>query len=327
MMRLSRLGLAVAITGLLAAQTARAGEPDKLIPADADTITFINVKQLSASDVIKKYALEQLKQALAGEERTKLIEAMGIDALKDVETMWMTTSGKDMEDQKALVILHGDFNKEKIHRAFATAVRKEGDVYSTVKDGGTTLYKFQPEEGNPTYAVVIDEKTVVIGTDKKITTAAVEQAKDGKKSKVKAELAALIKPMDSKATIYAVSLVKDKFANVKLPAQDFIDLSGLEKALPNTDTLSIVIKVTEDIQLEVVFGMKDAESAEDMNKAMADLIQTIKGLVPLLAAADAKAKPLVDVVKTLKATVKDKNVTLSAKITGEIIGKLLNPDG
>ena len=38
-------------------------------------------------------------------------------------------------------------------------------------------------------------------------------------------------------------------------------------------------------------------------------------------------KPLVDVVKTLKSDVKKKNVTLSAKITGEIIGKLLNPDG
>src|SRR5262249_23092106 len=101
--------------------------------------------------------------------------------------------------------------------------------------------------------------------------------------------------------------------------------SGFEKALPKTDTLTIVIRVTGDINLEVNFGMKDEDSAADMGDAMAKIIDGIKGLVPLLAAAEPKAKPLVDVVKTIKSDVKTKNVIITGKITGENIGKMINP--
>jgi hypothetical protein len=86
------------------------------------------------------------------------------------------------------------------------------------------------------------------------------------------------------------------------------------------------MKVTGDIGLEVVFGMQDEDSAADMDAGLAKAIESIKALVPILAAADPKAKPLTDVVKTLKTDVKKKNVTMSAKVTGENLGKMINPN-
>jgi hypothetical protein len=62
-----------------------------------------------------------------------------------------------------------------------------------------------------------------------------------------------------------------------------------------------------------------------MGDAMAKLIDGIKGLVPLLAAADPKAKPLVDVVKTVKSDVKKKDVTVTGTVSGDNIGKMINP--
>lgn len=325
MMRLSRLGLAVAFAVILATPAVRAAEPDKLLPADADTVYYANVKQLIGSDVVKKYALEQIKQALAGQEAKKLLEEMGLDPLKDVDTIWAGSTGKDQSDMKALIVVHGKFDPEKLLKAAEAATKKDGDKFSIVKDGNITLFKFQPEQGNPLYGTVVNETTLIVATDKKIIATALKQAEEKKKAPISTELTALVKKMDDKSSIFLVSVVKGKFDNVKLPAQLPIDLSGFEKALPKTDTLSVVVKVTTDINLEVVFGMKDDDAATDMGDAMAKLIDGIKGLVPLLAAADPKAKPLVDVVKTVKSDVKNKNVTIVGKVTGENIGKMINP--
>jgi hypothetical protein len=321
MPRLSRLALATAFAVIFASGSARAAEPDKLLQSDADTVTFVNVKQLVESDVVKKYAIEQIKQALAGQEAKKILEEMGLDPLKDIEKVWVGSSGKDANDMKALIIVHGKFDPDKLLKAAEAATKKDGDKFSMIKDGGQTLFKFQPDQGNPVYGTVVDDSTVIAGTDKKLIANALTQ----KKAAINAELTALVKKMDEKASVFAVSLVKGKFDNVKLPAQLPIDLSGFEKALPKTDTLSIVVKVTGDIKLEVTFGMKDDDAAADMGDAMAKLIDGIKGLVPLLAAAEPKAKPLVDVVKTVKSDVKKKDVVIVGTVTGDNIGKMINP--
>ena len=324
MMRLSRLGLATAFALALAAP-ARAADPDKLLPADADTVMYVNVKQLIESDIVKKYALEQLKQTLAGGDAKKLLEELGLDPLKDIDKLWAGTSGKDASDMKGLIVVHGKFDPDKLFKAAEAATKKDGDKFSMVKDGNTTMFKFQPDQGNPIYGTVVDDTTVIAGTDKKMIATALKQAEDKKKAPIGADLTALVKKMDEKSSIFVVSVVKGKFDAVKLPAQLPIDLSGLEKALPKTDSMSIVIKVGADISLEVILGMKDDDAASDMGDAMAKIIDGIKGLVPLLAAAEPKAKPLVDVIKTVKSDVKKKDVTITGKMTGENLGKMINP--
>jgi hypothetical protein len=326
MPRLSRFGMA-AVLAVAFTAPARAVEPDKLLPADSDTVTYVNLKQLVESDVIKKFALDQIKQALAGQEAKKLLEEMGLDPLKDVEKVWMGSSGKDQNDMKALVVIHGKFDPDKLFKAAEAASKKDGDKFSMIKDGTATMFKYQPDQGNPVYGTVVDDTTVVAGTDKKLIADALKQKEAGKAAPIKKELTDLVKTMDEKASLFAVSLVKGKLDNVKIPAQisDTLGLAGVEKVLPKTDTMTFVLKVTGDIALEVVFGMADDDAATDMDAGLAKAIDSLKALAPILAAADMKAKPLVDVVKTLKITTKKKNVTLAGKITGENLGKMINP--
>lgn len=325
MMRFTRFGLAAAFAITLATSNVRAAEPDKLLPADADTVFYVNVKQVVESEVVKKYALEQIKQALAGEDAKKLLEEMGLDPLKDIETLWAGTSGKDRDDMKGLIIIHGKFEPEKLFKAAEIQTKKEGDKFSMVKDGTATLFKYQPDQGNPIYGTVFDEKTVLAGTDKKIVADALKQAEEKKPMPLGKELTAALKKMDEKSSIFVVSVVKGKFKNVKLPAEIPFDLSGLEKALPFTNTMSLVVRLSADIGLEVAFGMQDEDSAADMGDAVAELIKGVQGLAPLAAAADPRFKPLPDVVKTLKSDVKNQAVTLTGKLTGDNLGKMINP--
>lgn len=325
MMRLSRLGLATTLAVVFAASTVRAAEPDSLLPADADSIAFVNVKQLVESDVVKKYAIEQIKQALAGQEAKKILEEMGLDPLKDVEKVWVGMSGKDKDDMKVLTIVHGKFDPQKLFKAAEAASKKDGDKFTMIKDGNNTLFKFQPENGNPVYGTVVNETTVIAGSDKKIISTALKQAEDKKKAPINDDLTALVKKMDDKSSLFMASVVKGKLDKVKVPNQFPIDLAPFEKALPNTETMSLVVKVTGDINLEINFGMKDDDSASDMGDAMVKIIDGIKGLAPLVAASDPKFKPITDVVKTIKSDVKKKDVTVVGKVTGEALGKMIAP--
>jgi hypothetical protein len=325
MPRLSRFGLAAAFAVALAAPAARAAEPDKLLPPDADSVVYVNVKQLVDSDIVKKYAIEQIKQALAGQEVKKLLQEMGLNPLTDVEKVWIGTSGTDQTDMKVVAVVHGKFDADKLVKAAEAAAKKDGDKFSVVKDGDTTLFKFQPDQGNPVYGTVVDGSTVVAASDKKLVAAALKQA-DAQKSPIKAELAALVKAMDDKMSVFAVSLVKGKLGQVKIPPQvnATLNTAEFEKALPKTNSLSFAIRITEDVGLEVVFGMETDDAAGDMDAGLVKVIDSIKALVPIFAAADPKAKPLPDVVKTIKSSAKKKNVTVTAKLTGDNLGKMLN---
>lgn len=325
MFRRSLWLLAVVFAWSLGATAVRAAEPDKLLPPDSDTVIYINFKQLLGSDIIKKYALEQIKQALDGQEAKQLLQDMGLNPLEDIEKVWIGTSGKDRDDMKGLIVVHGKFDPEKLFKAAEAASKKDADTFSMVKDGDVIMFKYQSEEGNPVYGTVVDEKTIVAGSDKNVITKALKQSREEKPAPLNPQLKALLKPMDEKWTIFAVSIVKGKFNDVNIPGELPVDLSGFTKALPNADTLSLVVKIAANIDLEVTFGMKDEDAATEMADGLAKMLDNIKQLVPLLIAVEPQAKPLAEVVKTLTTDTKEKNVTLKGQLTGENLGKLLTP--
>jgi len=327
MTRLTRFGLAAALAVVLT-PTARAADLDRLLPAEADTVMYVNVKQILGSEVVKKYALEQIKQALDGNDAKKVLGELGLDPLKDIDRVVLGSAGTDPNDMKFLVIVHGTFDPEKLYKAAEVQSKKNPDQFSMIKDGKTVMFKFQSDKGNPVYATVIDDKTVIASSEKKLIGNALAAAADQKPAAVKADLAALVKKQDEKASVFAVSVVKGKFDNLKLPAggQIPIDLSGLEKVLPKTETMSVVVKVAADVTLEVVLGMKDEDSAGDMRNVLDELLKAVKPLAQFAGAADPRAKPLGDILSTVKTTTKNKEVTVTGKVTGTNIGKMINPN-
>jgi len=185
------------------------------------------------------------------------------------------------------------------------------------------MFKYQPDNGNPMYGTVVDEKTVVLGSEKKmITTALAAAAAENKKPAINKDLATLIGKMDDKASVWVAAVLKGKLDNAKLPGGPAGN-PKLQDQLANLETVTLVIKITGDVTLDVNMAMSDAKAAEEMGAAMEEMITTIKGLLPFLVAQNPQAKPLQDTVKTLKSTVKDKTVTLTGKMTGATIGALL----
>jgi hypothetical protein len=325
MSRLSPFGLAAALAAVLAAgPSVRAAEPDKLLPADAEFVVSINVKQIVDSDIVKKYALGQIKQALQGADARKFLTDLGLDPLKDVERLVVGGSGKDSSDVKALTVLHGKFDPEKLFKAAEAQTKKDPDHFSLVKDGKDVMFKYQPETGNPVYGTAVDETTVILGTEKKLVSTAL--AATGKKPAVSKDLAALLAKMDDKASLWGVWVSKDKLNNAKFPKGGGAP-PGLAEQIQKMETVAAVVRVTADISFEVTFGMPNADSADEFSKMIDDMLQQAKGALPFLAAMQPQLKPLVEVVKTIKSATKDKAVVVTGKMAGSAIGELLKVGG
>ena len=322
MTRMSRFGLGAALAVAFAfTPVARAADPDKLLPEDSEFVVSVNMKQVVDSDIIKKYALEQLKQAMQGADAKKFLTDLGLDPLKDIDRLVMGGSGKDQNDMSGLMIIHGKFDAEKLFKAAEAQTKKDPDHFTLVKDGKDVMFKYQPDNGNPAYATVVDDTTVIVGSEKKVITTAL--AVGSKKPNLSKDLTALIAKQDDKASLWMVGVTKDKLNNVKLPKGGGAP-ANLQDNLQKMETVALVVRVTEDISLDVTIGMANADAADEMGKIIDDGLQQIKGAVPFLAAMNPKMKPLVDVVNTLKSTVKDKSINLTAKMPGKAIGGLLN---
>jgi hypothetical protein len=317
------------VLGLVAAPNARAAEPDKLLPADADTVIQVNIKQILDTDIIKKYALEQLKLTLDGQDAKKLLNEIGLDPLKDIDKIVVGANIKGRNDSKFLMIVHGTFDPDKLYKAAEAQSKKDADRFAMIKDGDSVVFKYTPENGeNPIYGTVVNDKTVVAGSDKKMIANAVKAAAESKKAAIKQELADLVKKMDEKSSVYVVGLTKGKFDDVKFPGGGNIpvDLSGIEKLLPKTESMSVSVKVGADVNVDVTLGMKDDDSANDMRNALDDLLKQAKPLIGLAGAAEPRAKPLADVFNTIKTSTKNKDVSITGKVTGANIGKMVKPD-
>jgi hypothetical protein len=321
MTRLVRPALGLALAALVCAGPARGADADPLLPADADVVVSVNVRQAVGSDIVKQYALESLKKKLQGNDAQKFLRDLGLDPLKDLDRVVIGGSGKDETDMKYLVIVHGTFDPEKLYKAAEAQTRKDADHFALVKDGKDVMFKFQPDTGNPVYATVVDETTVILGTDKTIISTALAAAAGKKKSALKGEVATLVGRMDDKASMWVVALTKDKLDKLKLPQGG--PGADLAKQLPNLENFTLAVRVTTDVTLDVSMGLKDEGSADEMLKMVDDLLSQAKGFLAF-AAGDPKMKPLADFVKSIKTGSKGKNITLSAKMTGDAIGKLVN---
>ncbi len=315
------LGLVLA-TAVAAATPTRAAEPDKLLPPDADVVVSMNLRQALGSEIVKRYALENLKQTLQGNDAQKFLRELGLDPLKDVDRVVVGMSGKDETDFKYLVVVHGTFDPEKLYKAAEAQTRADADHFALVKDGKDVMFKYTPDNGNPLYGTVVDEKRVILSGDKKGIADALAVPASAK-AKLGGELTTLIKGMDDKSTLWVAALANGRLDKVKLkgPAAN----PGIQNSLGNLQTATLVVRVEKDVDLNIGLGMKDNDAAEEAGKTVNELLQTVKGALPFLAANDPKLKPLVESSKSLKSEVRDRTVVITGKLAGQAIGDIIAP--
>jgi len=323
MNRLSRF-LIVAVFAAGMAPAVRAAEVDALLPSETEQIVHVNVKQILESDIIKKFALGQIKQGLEGNDAQKFLKEIGLDPLKDIDSLSVGLWGKDKDNMNTLGVIRGSFDAEKVFAAAEKAAKDMADKVSIVEEGDYKLIKFINKDGKPGFAAVADNKTVLVGSDKKLVAASLTAAIKKVKPTLSKELTALLLKQDDKASMFACGVTEGKLKdipdiNVPVPG---IDGDKIKDGLQKMNSVSVTINLGKEIALDISMGMKDADAADDFGATVAKLTDTVKTFLPLLGMQQPNAGELIkNVSDTLKSKVKDKDITLSVKITAEAIGK------
>lgn len=317
--------LLLAVLTLAPVATTRSADLEPLLPAETESVVMINVRQVLDSDLFKKYARGQVEQALQGNEAQETLKALGLDPMKDITRVVGGTWGTGPDDMKALFVINGKFDPTKLFAAAQQAAKDKPDEVEIVTEGDYKLIKVMvKDQDKPFYASVANEKSIVVSNDKKLVVNALADAQKGVKSKIKPELAELVKAQDNNVSLYAVGLTAGKVElppNFSLPIQG-VDPEKLAQQLQAIKNAAMVLNITDGLNLSIAMGMKDADSAKDFGGTVDQLVNTARVFIPVIAAQQPQFRPVADeLAQTLNSKVDKKSVSLSLKISGKSISR------
>jgi hypothetical protein len=303
-------GLAVFGLGLAAlclAGSARAVEADKLTPADADLVVSVNVRKLVDSDLFKKYAKDDAEKALLDDNAKKMLEAVGLNPLKDVDTILFTNAGIDKA--KRLVVIRGTFDVDKIKAAADAYAKDKPDDLKISKEDGLTIYQTKGDGKQTYYAhVVSDGKKVLASTDKAYLVQAIMSPSAGPSK----ELQDALNTLDGKDGVWMAMVVTDEMRKSMETNPQGKELAPKLKALTGT------VDVANDVHTNLVIHTTDEKSAADVKK----LLNQVKPILTLAANSDERVGPLVgDLMDNLKITTDKNSVNVNLTVTADLIEK------
>jgi hypothetical protein len=321
MRRLSRWVL-VAVAAALVMPSSRAADVSNVLPAETEQVMYMNFRQIFDSDIMKKYALGQFKQALKAGDAQKMLEEIGLNPLTDLDKVTVGLWGKDPQNMNAVAVMTGKFDADKLIKAAENAAKDMGDKLTIETEGDFKLVKIAGDQGKPFYISVANEKTIVGGTEKKLVVAGRTAIDKNAKPVLNKDVSALVLKQDDKASMWFCGMTEGKLGEVDIPEIPGVDAKSLKTSLGKMVSAGMTIRLGEDVNLNITMNMKDADAADEFNVTVGKLLDLAKTFLPLAAMNAPQAEALIkDVVNTIKSDSKDKEVTIKLKLTAEAIGK------
>jgi len=322
---LAALAVSVALTS-----SATAIEYTKLLPADTEAVTSVNVRQILDSALVKNnngldQARAALDQALKADERIgRYVKSLGLDPFRDVHRI--TVAGPASKDSdKTVFIVEGKFTPEKFKKTAAEVSRNNGELLKVGKIGEREMWEVAVPQYTTLFAALADDQTLVAATSKAALRDVLAQA-DGKKVELKKGMRDVLKDIDPKASLYFAALsdaliqaLQDGLKNADVP--NAAQVSGIAKELKKKlNALSGSLSLADDLKFQVTLSTKEAKTAREMAQ-MVTMAQGL-GMVALGNQNDENLQPLIDVVRNIRAETKGHVVIIRGGFTAELINKL-----
>jgi len=316
---------------------AAASDLVKLLPNDTEAVFVINFKQLLDAPLLKKAGiLEKIQEALKSNSDTqKAMTDLGFDPLKDLESVVTAQSGEDAE--KGLMIMKGTFDAAKFGAKAEALAKDKKDNISIEKvkvDGADyTVYevskideliKLPPElagltadaAAKPVF-VGVDKSALLVGASKEYVADALAKAAGKKKTELKSkEMQSLLAKVDPKQSVSMV-LLAGVLARGPLSEQP-----DAKEALAKLDNITGGITVADGIKTQLILAAKSGKDAEDLEQKVNGGLTQAQVVVGIVVDSQKSLEPLLDIVKGVKTTTKDKTVTIDSDISGDVVRDL-----
>ncbi len=300
--------LGATLAALCLTASARAVSADHRTPADAEVIVSVDVSQILDSEIFKKYAKDELDKALLTPNVKKELDAIGLDPLKDVHKLLITSAGT--EKPKVLIVASGKFDVEKMKAAAEKAAKDKPDELKIVTEDGKTIYEGKGGDGKDFYAYLDPNgHTVLASTEKDYLMSAIANKSEGPSK----EMQDALTKIGGKESIWLAALITKEIKKQMASTPQAKDLA------PKLEAVTGTINVASDVETNLVIHTTDAKAAADVKK----ILNQVKPLLTLAAqgAGEEAAPVLSEVVDNLKITTEENSVKLSLKVSEDLIEK------
>jgi len=313
--RILGLGLAVA----LLASPARAGDVDPYLPADTEVYNVVNIRQILGSGLIKKVGLDNIKALLQTQQEVgDVLKDLGLDPFKDVDKI-ISAGPATGEQDKGLIIIRGRFDVEKFTARADKEAKDNKDVVKKIRIGDNPAYEVViADAGLSMFVGFAGKNTILAAMSKDYLGDALKVRGEGKPNLKNKNFADMLTKLDDKQSMAMVVLgdVLTKGPLADAPA-------NIKDMLAKVAVIHGGITLTDGVKIEFSAGTKEAADARTIKEGIGNAVNAGIGFAALAAMQNKDLAPLVDFLKSVKVTSKDKSVSLKAEISGEDLGKII----
>jgi hypothetical protein len=307
----------------------RAADLDPYLPADTESYVAINVRQILEAPIVKKSALEPLREMLKeATEVNDVLKDLGFDPFKDLESIIAAgpTAG---EPDRGLIIVHGTFDVKKFQAKAANAAQNNADVLKIHKvplGGGVNHEVYEvsiPGQGVAIYAAVASNKVLLASPGKDYVVDALKQVHQKKKPVLKnKDFQAVVEKLDPKQSLSLVVLGK----SLKGLVREDVVPRAVKDAVADIEVIGGGLTVTKEIKLEVTVSSKSEINARKTRTLIDKGVKLAMVGLALLGDENKGINLTLDVMKTVKVSGKGKVVSVSAQLTADVLGDFFKND-
>ncbi len=315
---------AVLVLALASLMPLRAADLDPYLPEDTENYLSINVRQIVDSPLFQKQLLVPLKEMLVeagGETVQSILKEVGVDPFKDIDRITIV-SPRSLETDRGLIIVQGTFDQAKFEAKGKEAARTNSDALKlhAVKIAANTKATIwevaipqQPD--TPLFVALPSNKTLLVSPGKDyIVDAMRQQAGRAKPNLKNKEVAAVLEKINPRQSI-SVALFGKSLAQ----ADNELLPQFLTEAFGSVEALGGGVTVQEDVKLELLLANSDSDSAARMQKTLDKLLKSALVGLSLLGDERRELTLVLDVVKSIKITNRGRVVSISGRLTQDVL--------
>ncbi len=305
------LALAVGSFAISYAQESRQEAFKVQLPADTQALIHLNFRAMIDSPLAKKMGIEkEIIKALDFD--VEFIAEIGFDPLKDIDSITIAApGGGDME--KCLIILAGKFKADKLVAKANEDAKNNVDNVKIHKAGDKTIFElidFFPDQQVPMFMMIASNSTILASTQKEYLEKAF--ANSGSKLANK-DFSALVEKLDPDLAISMVA-VSSAFPSKAIPEPYKVIIEGIDSIIGIGG-----IGIDEDVTLKINVFTKDEDSSKKLKETMDQGMAQALGFLGLMAAQEKELTPVLEFVKSMKSSSKEKMMSLEGKLPVKMI--------
>jgi hypothetical protein len=309
-----RSGLAV-VAALALGLTQAATAADKLLPDKSEIVVSINLKALAESDIAKKFDVEKHVRSLikSQPQAQEVLTALNLDPFKDLHSITMGAAGLPMGGgdklpDEAIVIVHGNFDLDRIQAALTAQAASNSGKLSISEQGRFKIYEFK--EKQPMFALFVDNKTLVFSPKKESVVSASQKGS----GQLNSATAGILAKINDKSSAWGVVAITGSL-------KDAIKNNPQAAAAANVEGLSFTLNVTSDAKLEILVHTTDAAAAKDLRAQAEAGFGIAKGFIQ----GNPDVPPAVgDIINMIRFGEKGNAVSINLDVSADAIQKIMD---